>query len=116
MRRRALLTALAAIAVSAPLSAVAADDDALPPLTPRGFGAIKVGMTIAEAQRAGGRTITAFPTLPGSPCRFGRIARGSRVHALRTIRRGDKEADVRGTVTDIYAGRSAEIRYVEGCS
>jgi hypothetical protein len=177
MRRWAVLTALAAIAVSVPLTAVAADDDALPPLTPRGFGAIKVGMTLAEAQRAGGRKITGFPALPGSPCRIGRIARvgvlimfidgraarfdiarGSRVHALRNIRRGDKEADVRaafgkkvvetrhfytpggsyltvgwrtgpnagrgirfatnerGTVTDIYAGRSREIRYIEGCS
>jgi hypothetical protein len=84
-----------------------------PVLTPLGVGHLKVGMTLAEARRASGRRIVEEGEVFSS-CRYAlvpglrvslmllhdRIARvdverGSRVHALGGIRRGDTEADVR---------------------
>jgi hypothetical protein len=85
-----------------------------PVLTPNGIGHLRIGMTLAEAQRASGRRITLSPDAFNPSCRYatvpslrvfsmllnGRIARidiarNSPVHALGGIRRGDTEADVR---------------------
>ena len=84
-----------------------------PVLTPVGIGHTRIGMTLAQARRASGRTILDGPEITGG-CRYanvprlrvslmllhGRIARidvdrGSPVHAPGGIRRGDTEADVR---------------------
>jgi hypothetical protein len=84
-----------------------------PVLTPLGVGHLKVGMTLPEARRASGRRIVEEGEV-FSGCRYAsvpslrvslmvlndRIARvdverGSRVHALGGIRRGDTEAAVR---------------------
>jgi hypothetical protein len=106
----ALTTALAS-AGGAPGHAAATSDLTL---TPLGIGHLRVGMTIAQARRASGRRIVLDGDEFGTGCRYaavrslrvylmllsGRIARidvarGSAVHALGGIRRGDTEAKVR---------------------
>ena len=117
MRSAATLAAvlcLAAAAVAAAAGATSRQAAASGPvLTPLGVGHLKVGMTLAEARRASGRRIVEEGEVFSS-CRYAlvpglrvslmllhdRIARvdverGSRVHALGGIRRGDTEAAVR---------------------
>ena len=121
MRFAATSSALLSAAAVALTAAVAPAGGAAGPaaagsglvLTPLGIGHLRVGMTVAQARNASGRRIvedTEFA--PG--CHYaavrslrvslmllhGRIARididrGSHVHALGGIRRGDTEADVR---------------------
>ena len=83
-------------------------------LTPLGIGPLRVGMTVEQARRASGRRIVLDGAELGTSCRYasvrslrvylmllhGRIARidvarGSPVHTLGGIRRGDTEAAVR---------------------
>jgi hypothetical protein len=116
MRSAATLAVVLCLAAAAAAAAGATSQQGAPTgpvLTPLGVGHLKVGMTLAEARRASGRRIVeegeAF-----SACRYAhvpslrvslmllhdRIARvdvnrGSPVHALGGIRRGDTEADVR---------------------
>jgi hypothetical protein len=84
-----------------------------PVLTPLGVGHLKVGMTLVEARRASGRRIVEEGEVL-SGCRYAHVRslgvslmllhdrvarvdveRGSPVHALGGIRRGDTEARVR---------------------
>jgi hypothetical protein len=104
-------TAAVATAGGAPGHAVASTDLTL---TPLGIGHLRVGMTVEQARRASGRRIVVDAAEFTTGCRYaavrslrvylmllhGRIARidvarGSPVHALGGIRRGDTEADVR---------------------
>jgi hypothetical protein len=104
-------TAAVATAAGAPGHAVASTDLTL---TPLGIGHLRVGMTVEQARRASGRRIVVDAAEFTTGCRYaavrslrvylmllhGRIARidvarGSPVHALGGIRRGDTEADVR---------------------
>jgi len=119
MRAVAALTAAtvaltAAVATAGGASGRAAASTDLT-LTPLGIGPLRVGMTVEQARRASGRRIVLDGAEFGTGgCRYaavrslrvylmllsGRIARidvarGSPVHALGGIRRGDTEADVR---------------------
>ena len=118
MRAVAALTAAAvaltaAIATAGGASGRAAASTDLT-LTPLGIGPLRVGMTVEQARRASGRRIVLDGAELGTSCRYasvrslrvylmllhGRIARidvarGSPVHALGGIRRGDTEAAVR---------------------
>ena len=104
---------LCAVATAGAASVAAAPSPGLV-LTPLGVGHVRVGMTPAQAQRASGRNIVLDGAEISTGCRYatvpslrvylmllhGRIARidvarGSPVHALGGIRRGDTEADVR---------------------
>jgi hypothetical protein len=104
-------TAAVATAGGASVHAAASTDLTL---TPRGLGPLRVGMTVEQARRASGRRITLDGAEFTTGCRYaavrslrvylmllsGRIARidvarGSPVHTLGGIRRGDTEADVR---------------------
>lgn len=100
-----------------------------PVLTPVGVGHTRVGMTLAQARRASGRTIVDGADITDG-CRYanvpslrvslmllhGRIARidvdrGSRVQALGGIHRGDTEADVRAAFgTKVVETRHAYVR------
>jgi hypothetical protein len=105
-----LYLAAAAAAAGAPTRQAAAPG---PVLTPLGVGHLKVGMTLAEARRVSGRRIVPEGEV-FSACRYAHVpslrvslmllhdriarvdvGRGSPVHALGGIRRGDTEADVR---------------------
>lgn len=96
-----------------------------PVLTPVGVGHTRVGMTLAQARRASGRTIVDGADITGG-CRYanvpslrvslmllhGRIARidvdrGSPVRALGGIHRGDTEADVRAA----FGAKVVETRH-----
>jgi hypothetical protein len=114
MRSAATLAVVLSLALAA--AAGATDRQAAAPgpvLTPLGVGHLKVGMTLAEARRASGRRIVEEGEV-FSGCRYAsvrslrvslmvlhdRIARvdverGSPVHALGGIRRGDTEVAVR---------------------
>jgi hypothetical protein len=116
MRSAATLAAVLCLAAGVAAAAGATSRQAAaqgPVLTPLGVGHLEVGMTLAEARRASGRRIVEEGEV-FSACRYAlvpslrvsvmllhdRIARvdverGSRVHALGGIRRGDTEADVR---------------------
>ena len=114
MRPAATLAVVLSLAAAvAPSASSQQGAPAGPVLTPLGVGHLKVGMTLAEARRASGRRIVEEGEVFAS-CRYAlvpglrvslmllhdRIARidverGSRVHALGGIRRGDTEADVR---------------------
>jgi hypothetical protein len=104
-------TAAVATAGGASVHAAASTDLTL---TPRGLGPLRVGMTVEQARRASGRRITLDGAEFATGCGYaavrslrvylmllsGRIARidvarGSPVHTLGGIRRGDTEADVR---------------------
>jgi hypothetical protein len=120
MRVKAVVAATAAAVASAVAVATAggasghaaASTDLI--LTPLGVAHLRVGMTVEQARRASGRRIVLDGAEIGTACRYaavrslrvslmllhGRIARidvarGSPVHALGGIRRGDTEADVR---------------------
>jgi hypothetical protein len=115
VRLKAVVTssAVAAALTAAAAPAGHAAPASGPVLTPLGVGHLRVGMTLAQARAASGRRIVDSPEIT-TGCRYasvpslrvalmllhGRIARidvgrGSPVHALGGIRRGDTEADVR---------------------
>jgi len=108
------LAVTSAVVLCAGAASVAAAPSPGLVLTPLGVGHVRVGMTPAQAQRASGRNIVLDGAEISTGCRYatvpslrvylmllhGRIARidvarGSPVHALGGIRRGDTEADVR---------------------
>jgi hypothetical protein len=120
MRVKAVVAATAAAVASAVAVATAggasghaaASTDLI--LTPLGVAHLRVGMTVEQARRASGRRIVLDGAEFTTGCRYatvrslrvylmllhGRIARidvarGSPVHTLGGIRRGDTEADVR---------------------